>query len=350
MSVRFNPPPSWQQYLPANFQPSTAWIPDTAWGAPPAGWPMWVHTDSGYPAAPPEEYRNNPYLFISVMPGMPAQPAPAQSVPVHSTATPGKNVPSPAKFTHSTRAASPAQPSGDKKPMGKGTKTTLWIVGIIAFLSIVGACSEGGDKETAAPAATPSASATQPAANESPAAAAVVAEPTEEPEPEVSEEPEPEPEPKVLVPAGQQSFSDRVEKARKDYEATDNELRMSKVVTDRDKALCKATGGSFKGWKATVNDVGSTGDGYGYVAVIIEDDIELSTWNNALSDVFDNTLIKPENKLFDTLLDLSSGDIVTVSGSFTDGKDTCVQTSNLTEVFNADSPDFKVKFTSIKVG
>lgn len=337
MSVRFNAPPFWQQYLPANFQPTPDWVPETAWGAPPAGWALWVHTDSGYPAAPPEEYRNNPYLFMSVMPGTPVPSAPTQAMPA------------PGAAFRKTKAASMPQP-GDKKPMSKGAKIGLSIVGIVVFAGIISSCG-GDDKETAAPAATPSATATQPAASESPAAA--VAEPTEEPEaeepePEVSEEPEPEPEPEVTLPKAQQSFSDRVAKASKDYDETDNELRMSKAITDRDKALCKATGGSFKNWKATVHDVGSTGDGYGYFTIIMEDDIELSTWNNALSDIGDDSLIKPSNKLFDTLLDLSSGDTVTVSGSFLRGQDTCVKTSNMTEAFNAVSPDFKVDFTAIK--
>lgn len=123
---------------------------------------------------------------------------------------------------------------------------------------------------------------------------------------------------------------------------------MSKTISDRDKALCKTTGGEFSGWKATVHDVGSTGDGYGYIAMIMDDDIELSTWNNALSDAFDNTLIKPSNKLYDVLMELSAGDEVTISGKFIKGENTCVTTSNLTEVLNASSPDFKVNFTSIK--
>ena len=72
MSVRFNPPPLWLQHLPAGFQPTPSWVPETAWGAPPAGWPMWVHDENGHPAMPPQEFSANPYLYMAVMPGTPA--------------------------------------------------------------------------------------------------------------------------------------------------------------------------------------------------------------------------------------------------------------------------------------
>lgn len=322
MSVRFNPPPFWQQYLPANFTPAVDWTPEQTWGAPPAGWALWINTENGYPANPPEEYRNNPYLFLSVVAGM--------GVPEGS---------------HVAMAAPIAQPKASKKPMRKGMKIFLWIAGIFVFLGIVSSCSNDAEPEgtpAPAPAAATSNAPAQPSVSETP-----VSQPTVDPEP-VEEEVAPEPEPKVTVPKAQQSFSDRVAKATQEYQDTDNELRMSKAITDRDKALCKATGGTFEGWKATIHDIGSTGDGYGYIAIIIDEDIELSTWNNALSDIGDNSLIKPSNKLFDKLLDMSSGDTVTVSGTFLKDNGTCVKTSNMSEAFNATSPDFKVKFSSIK--
>ncbi|ASN40332.1 hypothetical protein CGQ24_15855 [Arthrobacter sp. 7749] len=242
----------------------------------------------------------------------------------------------------------PAEP---KKPMSKGKKIGIGVAAFIVLAIMIGSC--GGSDEQ--PSSAPQPIATVASPSETPVAALVATpEPSEtvepaqvEPTEEETLEPEPTPEPEVTLPKAQQAFSERVAKAASDYDATDNELRMTKSITDRNKALCSATGGTFKGWKATVTDVGSTGDGYGYFAILMEDDIELSTWNNALSDIGSDSLIKPSNKLFDTLLDLSSGDAVTVSGNFLRG-DSCVMTSNVTEVFDAASPDFKVNFTSIK--
>ena len=153
MTARFNPPPFWRPYLSADFQPATGWIPDTAWGAPPAGWAMWVDAGTGFAAAPPEAYRNNPYLFMSVMPGFPAPPAPPAE-----------------QFSKPADAAPPIQAVNSTKRMGRGLKVTLWVVGIIVFGSIIGSC--GGDKETPAPAATPSATPTKAQASATPTATA----------------------------------------------------------------------------------------------------------------------------------------------------------------------------------
>lgn len=302
--------------------PHPDWKPEPSWGMPPAGWVLWTDEVTGEPAHPPYEYANNPYLNIT-------------TIPLVST---------------DMANSAFANPSG-QKPMSKGAKIGLGVAAFVVFATMIGAC--GGSEDDPAPAAaTPSAteSAAPSVAPETTPAAEPITKETETPEPTISEEPEPEPEPEVKMPAGQQKFSDIVADANTKYGETDNELKATKIIMDRDKSLCKNTGGSFKGWKATVHDVGSTGDGYGYIAVIMEDDIELSTWNNALSDAFDNTLIKPSNNLYDVLMELSSGDEVTIGGDFIKGENTCVNTSNLTEVLNASSPDFKVNFTSIKAG
>lgn len=324
MSARFNVPPVWQSHLPPNFHPQTDWTPDPAWGLPAAGWPLWVDSSTGYPAQPPTEYSNNPYLNVSVVPG--AESSASFSGPIAPTA--------------------PA-----KKPLSKNAKIGLGVGSAVVVLAMLGACGGGGGND-AAPQPVSTEVAT-PSSSEQASAEPVVEAPetaTPSPTAEATEEPEPTEanNPKIKMPATQQSFSDQVAKSSAKYDETENELKMSKTILDRDKALCKTTGGEFSGWKATVHDVGSTGDGYGYIAMIMDDDIELSTWNNALSDAFDNTLIKPSNKLYDVLMELSAGDEVTISGKFIKGENTCVTTSNLTEVLNASSPDFKVNFTSIK--
>lgn len=316
--ARFNAPPSWQHHLPEHFVPPTDWQPEPSWGPPPAGWALWVDESTGQATQPPYQYAQNPFLNVS-------------TIPQHTGSIPGGT---PASAT-------------EKKPLSKKAKIGIGVGAVVIFAAMVGACG-GGDETSTSAVATPSASeAALPAAAEETASAEASA----TPEPVVSDspEPEPEPEPEVKMPAVQQKFSETVADASAKYDETDNELKATKVIMDRDKSLCTATGGSFKGWKATVDDVGSTGDGYGYIAVIMEDDIELSTWNNALSDTFDNTLIKPSNKLYDVLMELSAGDEVTIAGDFAKGENTCVQTSNLTEVLNASSPDFKVNFSSIKV-
>lgn len=142
MSVRFNPPPLWLQCLPADFKPAPSWVPETAWGAPPAGWPMWVDNRTGHPAMPPPGFSANPYLYMSVMPGAPstgAVPSPA---------------PGPSDFGPSVSGFSAPAPQKPKKPLGRGRKIGIGVVGVVVLSFIVGSCGGSGDPSSPAPETT----------------------------------------------------------------------------------------------------------------------------------------------------------------------------------------------------
>ncbi|MDR7357315.1 Ltp family lipoprotein [Paeniglutamicibacter sulfureus] len=148
MSVRFNTPPLWLQHLPAGFQPTPSWVPETSWGAPPAGWPMWVHSENGHPALPPEEFSANPYLYMSVMPGDPAFIAAGAHAspsigsaggrpPVAGFSVPGNQEP--------------------KKPMSRGKKIGIGVSGLVVLSIIIGSCGGSDEQPSSAPTATESA-------------------------------------------------------------------------------------------------------------------------------------------------------------------------------------------------
>ena len=155
MSVRFNPPPFWLQYLPADFKPTPSWVPETAWGAPPAGWPMWVDNGTGHPAMPPAEFSANPYLYMSVMPGAPSPSAVPSSASISSD------------FGPSVSGFSAPAPQKPKKPLSRGKKIGIGVVGVVVLSFIVGSCGGSGDPSSSAPettaAAVASPSATQAA-------------------------------------------------------------------------------------------------------------------------------------------------------------------------------------------
>lgn len=164
MSIRFNPPPLWLQHLPAEFQPTPTWIPETAWGAPPTGWPMWINSETGAPALPPEEFSANPYLYMSVMPDFVAAAA-ATGSPVAASAAVGNS--SAAGFPTSGTLKS-------KKPLSKGKKIGIGAGAVVVFAILIASCGGSGEQPSTAPAGTasPTASATE-TPSETPAAAAV---------------------------------------------------------------------------------------------------------------------------------------------------------------------------------
>lgn len=133
------------------------------------------------------------------------------------------------------------------------------------------------------------------------------------------------------------------------YDSADNDLQRGNLRLERDESICSAIGGSkVSGWSGVVEDFGATSEGYAYLTIAVGPDITLETWNNGFSDAFDNTLIERGTTLYDTLLSLKKGQVVTFSGTFVKGDGACLDTKNLTEFFAMYSPEFVFKFSSLK--
>lgn len=239
-----------------------------------------------------------------------------------------------------------------------------WIVTpIVLILGLIlgGAGSGGGDDEASAerdevvavapaeaePADEPAVT-EEPVAEEAPAAEEPVAEePVAEP---ISEEA-----PAADVPTTQQAMSDAVAQGRIDAESAETDLQRANVLNVRSDAMCESVpDGAVDDWSGTVVTVDANGEGKAVFVVSIEEDIEIGTWNNALSDISDNTLIEQGTPLYDAALGLAPGDTVTFSGTLvsgSDANDACYYTSNITEAMSIDSPDYIIKFETLqKVG
>lgn len=133
------------------------------------------------------------------------------------------------------------------------------------------------------------------------------------------------------------------------YEDASTDLKGAKAIKDRNKELCRVTGGTFAKWEGEITKIGANGDGHAYISVQIEDSIRLATWNNAFSDIGDETLIKEGTKLWDKLLEMEEGQRVAITGKLIPDDGSCVKTSNMTEVFGATDPDFLARFTNVSV-
>jgi hypothetical protein len=133
------------------------------------------------------------------------------------------------------------------------------------------------------------------------------------------------------------------------YENADTDLRKGNARLDRDEAICSIIGnGKVSAWSGVVEEVGSTSEALGSIKIAIGENVTLETWNNEFSDAFDNTLISRKSPLYEILLDLKKGEIVTFSGTFIDGDGACLDTKNLTEYYAVNRPEFIFKFTAIE--
>lgn len=241
---------------------------------------------------------------------------------------------------------------------GLVTAGMLFFCGGAAFLGAVGDASspstQGSGKnaetpqtaseaeEEAAPAADSSAA--PPSKQSVPSAAPSTPAPRTPSSSTSSAKPAPSPSSRSV----QQEFESRIEQGDSAYSnAPDNEIKRKMVITSRDKDLCNLLdSGQFSDWEGKVESVVSAGD-LGGLEVKIGGGATIATWNNRVSDAMDGTLIEPDSELYSELAELSSGDKVRVSGTFSVDSSSCVKVSNLTEMMTASSPDFIVRFTKI---
>ncbi|MBV1780113.1 Ltp family lipoprotein [Paeniglutamicibacter sp. ABSL32-1] len=117
---------------------------------------MWVDGLNGQPAAPPEEFSANPYLYMALMPGEPAFSAAGAHAP-SSIGTDGR--PGVSGF-------SAPENNGPKKPLGRGKKIGIGVAGLVVLAIIIGSCGGSDEQPSSAPAATdaPTASPSSPTA------------------------------------------------------------------------------------------------------------------------------------------------------------------------------------------
>jgi hypothetical protein len=151
-----------------------------------------------------------------------------------------------------------------------------------------------------------------------------------------------------LYPQSQADFISLIEKAREDFDAAETDLQESVIIRGRDKALCGVLSNrTANNWVGEVKDVGANGEGKAYLEIEIANDVRVKTWSNALSDIFDNTLIPTSSKFFDRLVAMQKGDLVYWSAKFLSESNSCLKGANLTEYFYGKDPKFIVDFKDV---
>lgn len=100
-------------------------------------------------------------------------------------------------------------------------------------------------------------------------------------------------------------------------------------------------------WSGTIKSLGTTTDGRAYLSVSISPRITIGTWNNQLSDLFEDTLIPMDSPIYQKLLDYSVGDKIVFSGSFFSADKDYIRETSLTIRGSMNTPNFLFKFSSI---
>jgi hypothetical protein len=129
----------------------------------------------------------------------------------------------------------------------------------------------------------------------------------------------------------------------------ENDMQRGGIKNKRDKDICALMKSlAVQHWVGTVKTVDANSDGKGVLAIQIAEDVFVKTWNNALSDITDQTLIDPNTELFKVASSMQSGQSVNFSGRFFTGTEgDCIEESSLTLRGKLRQPEFIFKFSSV---
>ena len=102
-------------------------------------------------------------------------------------------------------------------------------------------------------------------------------------------------------------------------------------------------------WIGKIHLIDSTFDGYGVLSVKLADDLFVQTWNNAVSEALSDkkTLIKPNSKLFNSILEMKEGQRVKFSGYFVGSPKDCIEEQSMTQTGKLLKPEFTFQFSKI---
>ncbi|MGU3326094.1 hypothetical protein ACLBXB_04075 [Methylobacterium mesophilicum] len=154
--------------------------------------------------------------------------------------------------------------------------------------------------------------------------------------------------PPVVLPAQQQAFIKIIDQARRQYAQASNDMAKGAARPARAENICALLASpQISNWIGKVKTLSSNGDGKGVLSIEISKDLEIKTWNNAVSDTFDRTLIEPKSQLFQSASMLREGQQVQFSGSFIKDRSDCFRESSMSLAGSIRDPEFVFRFTSI---
>ncbi|HWJ75943.1 MAG TPA: hypothetical protein VNX29_22480 [Kaistia sp.] len=248
----------------------------------------------------------------------PETPPPAAEVP----AEPPASAPAPSPAPASSKDESQLAPA--KLPAPLSVPTTTVVGTEIDPLNDAAATPASPTPPAASPTPEPAAPAAPPPPTDAEKLAALVAQQTRE----------------------EAAFTKAVTDARIAYDKAGDDDRAS-VQSSRAAAVCAAVKKpDIQGWVGAVKELDRDPGGRTILSIALPDGTLVKTWNNAMSDVDDKTLILAGTPLAAAVGKLAIGDPVRFSGSFFSDDPDCFRSSRLSLDQSMTEPSFLFRFTS----
>jgi hypothetical protein len=150
------------------------------------------------------------------------------------------------------------------------------------------------------------------------------------------------------MPQDQKQFIDVVERFDRAYAQADNDITKSATRPQRAKAICAAIRTPVvRNWMGTVFRVASNREGKGVLELTLSTHTRVTTWNDSVADIGDNTLIDPKSPLFEQTVLLKKNQQVLFSGSFFPDSTDCFRETGMTLSDSMDQPEFLFRFSDI---
>lgn len=150
------------------------------------------------------------------------------------------------------------------------------------------------------------------------------------------------------IPIDQKRFVETVSKFISDYGNAKNEIQQSLLRDLRKESISRVlSGSSIQNWVGQVSNLETNSAGDAIFGVSIFNNISIKTWNNSLSDIGSNTMIKKGSNLYNKLLDLSKGDWVAFSGNFIPSNEDHIRETSVTIDGSMTNPDFLFSFFDV---
>jgi hypothetical protein len=154
--------------------------------------------------------------------------------------------------------------------------------------------------------------------------------------------------PPVVLPETEKLLIAAVEKARAAYSAGANEMAQGAARPARAKEICTAIKNpQVSGWVGEVETLSSNSDGLGVLAIRIAKDVLIKTWNNAISDAANKTLIDPESSVFKKAVVLRKGQRIEFAGQLIRDDTDCFREGSLTLKGSLTQPEFIFRFSDL---
>ena len=154
--------------------------------------------------------------------------------------------------------------------------------------------------------------------------------------------------PEIQYPQDQTTLIEASKTAMDKAIKANNDMQKDSALRERSEAICDGiTNLSVKDWIGTIEKIDLHSDGYAVLEIEIARNIYVKTLNNALSDKFHKTLLKPDTPLFDKVANMKKGQQVKFSGKFFKDNETCIFDSSLSFDVKLTEPKYIFRFSDV---